>query len=210
MPVRRALDNWGSDFCLKLLSISSSDLITIFIWEVPSPFHLVPTSGLLEPGAVCTVKVLFQPQVALAYDVMATCRFGDDEEQNRMIQLRASGEAAQGRPYLELQGGCRVRGASGQGCHRAMRPCCVGPVQTSNWAGGTGERAGLAQWYKHWKGWSLSYTGTLWVLPTSTISLGQGQSVQRTVLSSLELWGVPRGKRTAHGLASGLMQGPRS
>ncbi|KYO24080.1 coiled-coil domain-containing protein 108 isoform A [Alligator mississippiensis] len=72
------------------------DLITIFIWEVPSPFHLVPTSGLLEPGAVCTVKVLFQPQVALAYDVMATCRFGDDEEQNRMIQLRASAK------YLHL------------------------------------------------------------------------------------------------------------
>ncbi|XP_075789053.1 cilia- and flagella-associated protein 65 isoform X3 [Pelodiscus sinensis] len=65
------------------------DLITLFTWETPSPFHLVPVSGMLEPGAECVMKVTFQPQAALVYDETAICWFGDNEEQKRPLQLRA-------------------------------------------------------------------------------------------------------------------------
>ncbi|XP_039349450.1 cilia- and flagella-associated protein 65 isoform X4 [Mauremys reevesii] len=65
------------------------DLITLFNWETPSPFHLTPVSGMLEPGSECVVKVTFQPQMALVYDAVAVCWFGDNEEQKRTIKLRA-------------------------------------------------------------------------------------------------------------------------
>ncbi|XP_065416527.1 cilia- and flagella-associated protein 65 isoform X3 [Chrysemys picta bellii] len=68
------------------------DLITLFNWETPSPFHLTPVSGMLEPGSECVVKVTFQPQMALVYDVIAVCWFGDNEEQKRTIKLRAIGK----------------------------------------------------------------------------------------------------------------------
>uniref|UniRef100_A0A8C3S3X0 Coiled-coil domain containing 108 n=1 Tax=Chelydra serpentina TaxID=8475 RepID=A0A8C3S3X0_CHESE len=65
------------------------DLITLFNWETPSPFHLTPVSGMLEPGSECVVKVTFQPQMALVYDAIAVCWFGDNEEWKRTIKLRA-------------------------------------------------------------------------------------------------------------------------
>ncbi|CAM5146835.1 unnamed protein product [Eretmochelys imbricata] len=65
------------------------DLITLFNWETASPFHLTPVSGMLEPGSECVVKVTFQPQMALVYDAIAVCWFGDNEEWKRTIKLRA-------------------------------------------------------------------------------------------------------------------------
>ncbi|XP_053899196.1 cilia- and flagella-associated protein 65 isoform X1 [Malaclemys terrapin pileata] len=65
------------------------DLITLFNWETPSPFHLTPVSGMLEPGSECVMKVTVQPQMALVYDALAVCWFGDNEEQKRTIKLRA-------------------------------------------------------------------------------------------------------------------------
>ncbi|XP_038277803.2 cilia- and flagella-associated protein 65 isoform X3 [Dermochelys coriacea] len=65
------------------------DLITLFNWETASPFHLTPVSGMLEPGSECVVKVTFQPQMALVYDAIAVCWFGDSEEWKRTIKLRA-------------------------------------------------------------------------------------------------------------------------
>ncbi|XP_067426153.1 cilia- and flagella-associated protein 65 [Emydura macquarii macquarii] len=68
---------------------NAGDLFTLFTWETPSPFHLIPASGMLEPGSECVVKVTFQPQLALVYDAIAICWFGDNEEQKRTIKLRA-------------------------------------------------------------------------------------------------------------------------
>lgn len=48
---------------------------------------------MLEPGSECVVKVTFQPQMALVYDAIAVCWFGDNEEWKRTIKLRAIGEA---------------------------------------------------------------------------------------------------------------------
>ncbi|NWU94723.1 CFA65 protein, partial [Upupa epops] len=65
------------------------DLVTEFAWETPSPFYMTPDCGMLNPGAECMVKVVFQPKVAVMYDVVATCWFGGEEKQKRTIQLKA-------------------------------------------------------------------------------------------------------------------------
>ncbi|XP_074451787.1 cilia- and flagella-associated protein 65 isoform X3 [Larus michahellis] len=65
------------------------DLVTVFAWETPSPFYMTPDCGMLNPGAECVVKVVFQPKEALMYDVAATCWFGGEEKQKRTIQLKA-------------------------------------------------------------------------------------------------------------------------
>ncbi|NXY86806.1 CFA65 protein, partial [Alcedo cyanopectus] len=74
------------------------DLITVFEWETPSPFYMVPDCGMLSPGAECMVKVLFQPTVAAVYDVAATCWFGAEEKRKRTIQLKALSKY----PYLRV------------------------------------------------------------------------------------------------------------
>ena len=40
------------------------------------------------------VKVVFQPTVAVVYDVAATCWYGGEEKQKRTIQLKALGESS--------------------------------------------------------------------------------------------------------------------
>ncbi|NXE89023.1 CFA65 protein, partial [Menura novaehollandiae] len=72
------------------------ELITMFAWETPSPFFIIPDHGMLSPGAECMVKVVFQPRVAGVHDVAATCWFGDEEKQKRTIQLKALAKY----PYL--------------------------------------------------------------------------------------------------------------
>ncbi|NXF31945.1 CFA65 protein, partial [Nyctibius bracteatus] len=74
------------------------DLVTVFAWETPSPFYMIPDSGMLNPGAECMVKVVFEPKVAAVYDVAATCWFGDEEKQKRTIQLKALSKY----PYLRV------------------------------------------------------------------------------------------------------------
>ncbi|NXW57489.1 CFA65 protein, partial [Eurystomus gularis] len=74
------------------------DLVTAFAWETPSPFCMVPDCGVLSPGAECMVKVVFQPKVAVVYDVPATCWFGGEEKQKRTIQLKALAKY----PYLRV------------------------------------------------------------------------------------------------------------
>nr|XP_025951513.1 cilia- and flagella-associated protein 65 [Dromaius novaehollandiae] len=74
------------------------DLATVFAWKTPSPFHMIPDWGMLNPGAECMVKVVFQPKAAVLYDVAATCWFGDEEKQKRTIQLRALSKY----PYLRV------------------------------------------------------------------------------------------------------------
>ncbi|NWW99450.1 CFA65 protein, partial [Caloenas nicobarica] len=74
------------------------DLVTVFAWEVPSPFYMIPDYGLLSPGAECTVKVVFQAKVAAVYDVTATCWFGGENKQKRTIQIKALAKY----PYLRV------------------------------------------------------------------------------------------------------------
>ncbi|NWV79103.1 CFA65 protein, partial [Dasyornis broadbenti] len=64
-------------------------LVTVFSWETPSTFFMIPDFGVLNPGAECMVKVAFQPKVAGVHDEEATCWFGGKEKQKRTIQLKA-------------------------------------------------------------------------------------------------------------------------
>ncbi|XP_019472669.1 cilia- and flagella-associated protein 65 isoform X3 [Meleagris gallopavo] len=74
------------------------DLITVFAWETPSPFYMIPEHGVLSAGAECTIKVLFQPKAAAVCNVIATCWFGIEEKQKRTMQLRAQAKY----PYLQV------------------------------------------------------------------------------------------------------------
>ncbi|NXF11617.1 CFA65 protein, partial [Smithornis capensis] len=74
------------------------DLVTMFAWETPSPFCMTPDHGVLNPGAKCMVKVVFQPKVAGVHDMTATCWFGDEERKKRTIQLKALAKY----PYLRV------------------------------------------------------------------------------------------------------------
>ncbi|PIO40782.1 hypothetical protein AB205_0218230, partial [Aquarana catesbeiana] len=62
---------------------------TQFRWDVPEPFLLIPESGVLDPRCQIRTKVLFQPQIALVHNVIATCHFGLNEEYKKSIQLTA-------------------------------------------------------------------------------------------------------------------------
>ncbi|KFO91785.1 Coiled-coil domain-containing protein 108, partial [Buceros rhinoceros silvestris] len=74
------------------------DLVTAFAWETPSPFYMSPDCGVLNPGAECMVKVVFQPKVAMVYDMAATCWFGDEDKQKKTTQLKALSKY----PYLRV------------------------------------------------------------------------------------------------------------
>ncbi|NWI42888.1 CFA65 protein, partial [Picathartes gymnocephalus] len=65
------------------------DLVSVFAWETPSPFLMIPEHGTLSPGAEYMVKVIFRPEVAGVYDATATCWFGGEVKQKRTIQLKA-------------------------------------------------------------------------------------------------------------------------
>ncbi|KAB0379834.1 hypothetical protein FD755_007618 [Muntiacus reevesi] len=78
-------------FCLE----NAGDLSTFFTWESPSPFQMLPTTGLLEPGQACRIKVTFQPLMAVIYDAQATCWYGDGSKQKSSIQLQAVAKCAQ-------------------------------------------------------------------------------------------------------------------
>ncbi|EPY79412.1 coiled-coil domain-containing protein 108 [Camelus ferus] len=78
-------------FCLD----NVGDLPTFFIWESPSPFQMLPTTGLLEPGQACQIKVTFQPILAVIYEVQATCWYGEGSKQKTSIRLQAVAKCAQ-------------------------------------------------------------------------------------------------------------------
>ena len=65
------------------LPTPSRDLPTFFTWESPSPFQMLPTTGLLEPGQACRIKVTFQPLMATIYNVQATCWYGEGSKIGR-------------------------------------------------------------------------------------------------------------------------------
>lgn len=54
---------------------------------------MLPSTGLLQPGQVCQIKVTFQPLMAIIYEAQATCWYGEGSKQKSSIQLQAAGEA---------------------------------------------------------------------------------------------------------------------
>ncbi|XP_023786926.1 cilia- and flagella-associated protein 65 isoform X4 [Cyanistes caeruleus] len=68
---------------------NTGDLVSVFAWETPSPFSMIPDSATVNPGAERMVKVIFQPKVAGVHDATATCWFGGEVKQKRTIQLKA-------------------------------------------------------------------------------------------------------------------------
>nr|XP_034983136.1 cilia- and flagella-associated protein 65 isoform X1 [Zootoca vivipara] len=67
---------------------NDGELLTCFSWEVPPSFCILPSRGLLDPGEECTMKVIFQPEMAQVHNISAICSFGDTPEQ-KAIQLKA-------------------------------------------------------------------------------------------------------------------------
>ncbi|XP_064021036.1 cilia- and flagella-associated protein 65 isoform X3 [Pogoniulus pusillus] len=98
------------------------DLVTTFAWETPSPFYMVPDHGVLDPGAECMVKVVFQPKVAAGYDVSGTCWLGREKKHKRTIQLKALAKY----PYLRVS----VAGEEHEGAQPGMLrdTLCFGSV----------------------------------------------------------------------------------
>ncbi|NWY48334.1 CFA65 protein, partial [Sylvia atricapilla] len=77
---------------------NTGDLVTVFAWETPNAFFMIPDHGILNPGAERMVKVIFQPRVAGLHNAAATCWFGGEVKQKRTIQLKALAKY----PYLRV------------------------------------------------------------------------------------------------------------
>lgn len=79
-----------------------SKLKTFFHWESASSFMLTPEQGLLRPGQEQDITVAFQPQEALVYQQLVTCKFGTEAntlESCCSILLEGLGKY----PYLEFK-----------------------------------------------------------------------------------------------------------
>ncbi|KAK2108452.1 Cilia- and flagella-associated protein 65 [Saguinus oedipus] len=91
LPMCAVGDTTEACFCLD----NVGDLPTFFTWEFSSPFQMLPTMGLLEPGQASQIKVTFQPLIALIHEVQATCWYGEGSQQRTSIQLQAVAKCAQ-------------------------------------------------------------------------------------------------------------------
>ncbi|XP_017712399.1 PREDICTED: coiled-coil domain-containing protein 108 isoform X3 [Rhinopithecus bieti] len=91
LPMCAVGDTTEAWFCLD----NVGDLPTFFTWEFSSPFQMLPTMGLLEPGQASQIKVTFQPLTAVIHEVQATCWYGAGSRQRSSIQLQAVAKCAQ-------------------------------------------------------------------------------------------------------------------
>ncbi|XP_017802489.2 cilia- and flagella-associated protein 65 isoform X2 [Papio anubis] len=91
LPMCAVGDTTEAWFCLD----NVGDLPTFFTWEFSSPFQMLPTTGLLEPGQASQIKVTFQPLTAVIHEVQATCWYGAGSRQRSSIQLQAVAKCAQ-------------------------------------------------------------------------------------------------------------------
>ncbi|XP_030045297.1 cilia- and flagella-associated protein 65 [Microcaecilia unicolor] len=66
---------------------NTGDVQTKFRLEVPEPFVLSPTTGMLEPKKECRIKVVFKPKKAVPYDGKAVCQYGVNWDLEKSIQL---------------------------------------------------------------------------------------------------------------------------
>ncbi|XP_031223880.1 cilia- and flagella-associated protein 65 isoform X3 [Mastomys coucha] len=91
LPMCALGDTVETWFCLN----NVGDLPTFFTWEVPSPFQILPTTGLLEPGLGCKIKVTFEPLIAVIHEVEALCWYGKGSKQKNSIHIQAAAKCAQ-------------------------------------------------------------------------------------------------------------------
>lgn len=82
---------------------------------------MIPDYSILNPGAECMVKVVFQPKVAAVYDVAATCWFGSEEKWKRTIHLKALCESLLHLTFKEV---CIIPNY-GIAFHRDKWRCCA-------------------------------------------------------------------------------------
>ncbi|XP_052605856.1 cilia- and flagella-associated protein 65 isoform X1 [Peromyscus californicus insignis] len=91
LPICAIGDTVETWFCLN----NVGDLPTFFTWEVPTPFQILPTTGMLEPGLGCKIKVTFEPRIAVIHDVEALCWYGKGARQKNSIQIQAAAKCTQ-------------------------------------------------------------------------------------------------------------------
>ncbi|XP_021054197.1 cilia- and flagella-associated protein 65 [Mus pahari] len=91
LPMCALGDTVETWFCLN----NVGDLPTFFTWEVPAPFQILPTTGLLEPGLGCKIKVTFEPLIAVIHEVEASCWYGKGNKQKNSIHIQAAAKCAQ-------------------------------------------------------------------------------------------------------------------
>lgn len=91
LPMCAIGDTVETWFCLS----NVGDLPTFFTWEVPVPFQILPTTGLLEPGLGCKIKVTFEPLIAVIHEVEALCWYGKSGKQKNSIHIQAAAKCAQ-------------------------------------------------------------------------------------------------------------------
>ncbi|XP_072117075.1 cilia- and flagella-associated protein 65 isoform X2 [Mobula birostris] len=63
---------------------NNSKLLTPFRFEVQSPFILIPNSGTLTPFGDHKIKIVFEPQTPKVFDLIATCKFGENDHEKYM------------------------------------------------------------------------------------------------------------------------------
>ncbi|KAL1770997.1 coiled-coil domain-containing protein 108 isoform X1 [Sigmodon hispidus] len=91
LPICAIGDTVETWFCLN----NVGDLPTFFTWEVPSPFQILPTTGMLEPGLGSRIKVTFEPRAAVIHEVEALCWYGKSARQKNSILIQAAAKCAQ-------------------------------------------------------------------------------------------------------------------
>ncbi|XP_049985575.1 cilia- and flagella-associated protein 65 isoform X1 [Alexandromys fortis] len=91
LPICAIGDTVETWFCLN----NVGDLPTFFTWEVPNPFQILPSTGFLEPGLGCRIKVTFEPLIAAIHEVEALCWYGKGTKQKSSIQIQAAAKCAQ-------------------------------------------------------------------------------------------------------------------
>ncbi|XP_055494801.1 cilia- and flagella-associated protein 65 [Leucoraja erinacea] len=80
LPICAIFESSEATFHLR----NHSKLLTPFQLEVQNPFHLIPNSGILTAYDECKVKIVFQPKTPHAYDIIATCKFGENDRKKFM------------------------------------------------------------------------------------------------------------------------------
>ncbi|XP_051010503.1 cilia- and flagella-associated protein 65 [Acomys russatus] len=86
MPMCAIGDTVETWFCLN----NVGDLPTFFTWEVSNPFQILPTTGFLEPGVGCKIKVTFETLIPhVIHEVEALCWYGKGSRQKKSIQILA-------------------------------------------------------------------------------------------------------------------------
>ncbi|XP_078260484.1 cilia- and flagella-associated protein 65 [Rhinoraja longicauda] len=80
LPICAIFESSEATFHLR----NNSKLLTPFRLEVQNPFTFIPSSGILTPYDDCKVKIAFQPQTPQTYDIIATCKFGENDRKKHM------------------------------------------------------------------------------------------------------------------------------